>query len=65
MVNLGVQAYGTDQALLRLKRYFDGFNVAVVIYTYFSDHVKRNENRDRRLLVPAGKFMQCKVTYLV
>src|SRR5712692_11950 len=42
VVNLGVQAYGTDQALLRLKREFKHFNTRVVVYVYIDDTDSRN-----------------------
>jgi hypothetical protein len=60
IVNLGVQGYGTDQALLTLKRYISKFNTKVVIYTFFNDHILRNGNYDRRMLVPTAKFLGTK-----
>jgi hypothetical protein len=56
VVNLGVQGYGTDQALLLLKRQMPRLNTKVVVYTYLDLHVERNENYDRRLLIPSGRF---------
>jgi hypothetical protein len=50
VVNLGVQAFGTDQSLLMLKRHFKRFNTKVVVYTFIEDHVVRNSNYDRRVL---------------
>ncbi len=50
VVNLGIEAYGTDQAWLRLKRYMYDFNTVAVIYTFLPAHVNRNLNYDRRLL---------------
>jgi hypothetical protein len=50
IVNLGVQAFGTDQALLMLKRQFKRFKTKVVVYTFIDDHVVRNSNYDRRVL---------------
>jgi len=50
VVNLGVEAYGTDQAWLRLQRYMYDFNTIAVVYTFLPDHVERNQNYDRRLL---------------
>jgi len=50
VVNLGVQAFGTDQSLLMLKRHVSRFNTKVVVYTFIDDHVARNANHDRRLL---------------
>jgi hypothetical protein len=55
-VNLGVQGYGTDQALLSLRRAIDRFAARVVVYTFISDHVQRNANYDRRVLYPDGKW---------
>jgi hypothetical protein len=60
VVNLGVQAYGTDQALLRLKGHFHQFNTRAVIYTFINDHVSRNNNYDRRLLIPNARFIGTK-----
>jgi hypothetical protein len=50
VVNLGVQAFGTDQSLLMLKRHFKRFNTKVVVYTFIEDHIVRNSNYDRRVL---------------
>jgi hypothetical protein len=60
VVNLAVQGYGTDQALLQLRRYMDHFNTRVVVYGFLCDHVRRNANRDRRLLYPGGRFLGTK-----
>lgn len=60
MINLGVQAFGTDQALLRLKRRFSQYNVKAVVYTFISAHVIRNGNHDRRLLYPTARFLGTK-----
>jgi len=60
VVNFGVQAYGTDQSLLLLKRYFSEFNTKVVVYGFTSSHVERNENYDRRLLHPETRFLGTK-----
>jgi hypothetical protein len=56
VVNLGVQAYGTDQSLLLLRRHLREFNTKVVVYTFTNDHVARNGNDDRRLIFPHAKF---------
>lgn len=56
VVNLGVQGYGTDQSLLLLRREFDRFRVRAVVYTFLLDHVKRNDNADRRLIFPKARF---------
>jgi len=42
VVNLGVQAYGTDQTLIALKKYISRFNTKLVVYTFMSAHVERN-----------------------
>jgi hypothetical protein len=60
VVNLGVQAYGTDQALLMLRREMKKFNTRVVVYTYLDLHVERNENDDRRLIIPSARFLGTK-----
>jgi len=60
IVNLGVQAYGTDQALLRLQLHFHEFNTKAVVYTFIDTHVTRNENYDRRILYPSGGFIGTK-----
>lgn len=60
-VNLGVQAYGTDQALLSLERSLRDFrDVAAVVYTYIDAHDIRNSNYDRRLLIPTARFVGTK-----
>lgn len=60
VVNLGVEAYGTDQALLLLKRSFGQYNTMAVVYTFFEDHVTRNHNYDRRLLFRGARFVGTK-----
>ena len=52
-INLGVAAYGTDQALLRLRR--DGFPLApdVVVVGLLLENIGRNVNRYRPLWYPA------------
>jgi hypothetical protein len=63
VVNLGVQGYGTDQSLLLLRRHLRDFNTKAVVYTFLLDHVKRNDNADRRLLFPGAKFLGTKPRY--
>jgi len=60
VINLGVQGYGTDQALLKLRRYINQFNVKSVIYVYIPQHLYRNNNYDRRVLFPKAKFIGTK-----
>ena len=60
VINLGVQAYGTDQALIMLKRHIGQFNVRAVVYTFISEHVRRNANDDRRLLLRHARFVGTK-----
>jgi hypothetical protein len=60
VVNLGVQGYGTDQAFLALKRHVEEFNTKVVVYTFLLEHVKRNDNADRRLIYSDAKFLGTK-----
>jgi hypothetical protein len=63
VVNLGVQAYGTDQSLLLLKRQFKKFNTKVVVYTFTSMQIGRNELYDRRIQQPHGLFVGTKPTF--
>jgi hypothetical protein len=63
VVNLGVQAYGTDQSLLLLKRQFNKFNTKLVVYTFTSGEVIRNELYDRRIQQPHGVFVGTKPTF--
>jgi hypothetical protein len=56
VVNLGVEAYGTDQSLLRLRRYIKKFRTVAVVYTFLPAHVNRNHNYDRRVLFPGIKM---------
>ncbi|MBF0479697.1 MAG: hypothetical protein HQL26_09470 [Candidatus Omnitrophica bacterium] len=56
VVNLGVQAYGTDQSLLRLKQLIKKFNTKWVVYTFIDDHISRNGNYDRRMLYKKSIF---------
>ncbi len=60
VVNLGVQAYGTDQALLTLKKFLPAFNTKIVVYTFIGAHVLRNGNYDRRQLYPRLNFIATK-----
>ncbi|HET7106189.1 MAG TPA: SGNH/GDSL hydrolase family protein [Candidatus Acidoferrum sp.] len=60
VVNLGVQAYGTDQSLLLLKRQFKKFNTKLVVFTFTSPQIGRNEVYDRRLQFPDGLFLGTK-----
>lgn len=60
VVNLGVQGYGTDQALLALKKYINKFNTKVVVYTFHRKHIRRNGNYDRRQLISGAKFLGTK-----
>jgi len=60
VVNLAVQGYGSDQALLALKKYLPKFNTKVVVYTFFNHHLRRNGNYDRRQLTPSARFLGTK-----
>jgi hypothetical protein len=60
VVNLGVQAYGTDQALLALRGALAEFDAKVVVYPFICDHVARNANSDRRILRPTRRFLGTK-----
>src|SRR5204862_1895735 len=50
VVDLGVQAFGTDQSLLMLIRHIRRFNTKVVVYTFIDDPLLRNATDDRRVL---------------
>jgi hypothetical protein len=50
VINLGVQAFGSDQAYLMLLRHISSFNVKAVVYTFIAEHVQRNAVSDRRLM---------------
>lgn len=57
VVDLGVQAYGTDQAWLALRRHLPRFRrVRAVVYVFIDDHIVRNGVADRRLLIPFARF---------
>ncbi len=60
VVNLGVQAYGTDQAWLALKKFMPMFRTKIVVYTFIAEHILRNGNYDRRLLFPTANFLGTK-----
>jgi hypothetical protein len=60
VVNLGVQAYGTDQALLALRRGLEEFDARAVVYPFICDHIARNSNSDRRILRPTRRFLGTK-----
>jgi hypothetical protein len=60
-----VQGYGTDQALLLLKRYFRTFNTKVVVYGFICDHLKRNANYDQRHMHPQARFLGTKPLFAV
>ncbi len=60
MVNLGVQAYGTDQALLAMRKFVPRFDTEIVVYTFIGSHRKRNGHTDRRILYPGGSFVGTK-----
>lgn len=60
VVNMGVQGYGSDQALLILKKNLHKFNAKVVVYTFIEDHIRRNGIYDRRMLIPTAKFLGTK-----
>ncbi|HZO99268.1 MAG TPA: hypothetical protein VFD30_03140 [Terriglobia bacterium] len=59
-VNLGVQAYGTDQSFLRLRREYDRFNTKGVVYTFVPWQAERNEVDDLRLFYPHNRMLGTK-----
>lgn len=60
VVNLGVQAYGTDQALLALKKSLPKFRAKIIVYTFVAEHIRINGNHDRRLLYPMANLLGTK-----
>lgn len=60
VVNLGVQAYGSDQSLITLQRFITKFNTKLVVYVFLEQHIERNGNHDRRFLFPKAKFIGTK-----
>lgn len=68
-VNLGVQAYGTDQSLLALRRHLPRFNAKTVVYTFLEDdedgHAVRNSNFDRRQLYPETRHIGTKPLFVL
>lgn len=60
VVNLGVQAYGTDQSFLRLKRAYDRFNTKAVVYTFAPWQVERSEVCDLRVFYPHNRLLGTK-----
>ena len=65
VLNLGVQGYGTDQSLVSLQQVLPKVNAKVVIYTFLLDHVKRNDNADRRFIFPKARFPGTKPRFSV
>lgn len=66
VVNLGVQGYGTDQALLRLRRHLARFsNVRAGGYTFIPRHILRNTYADRRLLFRHARFLGTKPLFAI
>jgi hypothetical protein len=63
VVNLGVPAYGSDQALIALERFLSRFDTRVVVYTFLRVHIARNGNADRRIWFPTAKFLGTKPRY--
>lgn len=56
IVNVAVQGFGTDQALVQLRRFADRFDTRAVVYGFVCDHIRRNANEDRRLWMPERRF---------
>jgi hypothetical protein len=63
LVNLGVEAYGTDQAWLRLQRYLRDFQTAAVVYTFLPAHVDRNRLNDLRIVHRGVRMVGTKPLY--
>jgi hypothetical protein len=57
VLNLGVPAFGTDQALLRWRREVDNFSPQISILGIWPENICRNLNIARYYLNPASGFM--------
>lgn len=64
-INLGVNGYGTDQALLRFRALGPGLRPQVVCIGIMLDNLMRNVNRYRPALYSAGGFPYCKPRFLL
>jgi len=51
-VNLGVQAYGTDQSLIALRKFVNTFDTSIIVYSYIPHHNMRNSTYNVRELYP-------------
>lgn len=65
VINLGVQGFGTDQSLLRLKQFIQDLEPSYVVYTFIPDHRNRNTNHDRRLHIKCFEFAGTKSVFKV
>lgn len=65
VVNLGVQGYGSDQSLLRLKKQIGELDPSYVVFTFINDHNNRNVNYDRRQHVKCFEFAGTKPLFTV
>ena len=58
VVNLGVQAYGSDQSLIALKKFISSFNTKMVVYTFIDEHVRRNNRQPPLFKLEGNKLVQ-------
>jgi hypothetical protein len=65
VVNLGVQGYGTDQALIRMRQYIGTIKPSIIVYTHIPDHLERNINSDRSQLFKCLRFKGTKPLFTV
>lgn len=63
VLNFAVQAYGTDQMYLTLKRVLPTYRPQFVITDYAPDHPVRNVNRDRRDFYPCARVIGTKPVF--
>lgn len=63
VLNFAVQAYGTDQMYLMLKRVLPTYRPQFVITDYAPDHPVRNVNRDRRDFYPCARVIGTKPVF--
>ncbi|MGH7897842.1 MAG: hypothetical protein ACREQQ_07810 [Candidatus Binatia bacterium] len=60
VLNFAVQAYGTDQTALMLRRVLTRFSPEVIVVDFIGEHLARNVSEDRRELFPCLRFLGTK-----
>lgn len=65
VVDVAVQGFGTDQALVQMRRFIDRFDTKAVVYGFVCDHLRRNANEDRRIWLPDRRFPGTKPAFAI